>query len=286
MTEFRPTRLLTATDLGPLSELVVGAAVRLADVYGAALEVIVVQPTEAPLEFTSGQIEAIAQAQRRDLRALEQQLRRWSVGRVPTSAQLRVLPGAPVEVILRQSEGADLVVTGTHARSGLSRWRLGSVSEGVLRGARVPVLVVHEIHGLPASMRPRLLCPVNFTPVSDVALAAALSLAAALAGQLTVMTSAETESEMEARLHAACAEARAGAPACAEPRLVVRRGQAAEQILQLAEEEQSDLIVLGAERRASLSEALFGSTTEHLLHHLPTSLLVVPGSSNGPVPRA
>jgi nucleotide-binding universal stress UspA family protein len=286
MIEFRPTRILTAVDLGALSELVAGAATRLAEVYRSSLDIIVAQPVEAPLEFTPDQIGEIARAQRRDLHALEQQLRRWSEGRVPASAQLRVLPGAPVEVILRQSEGADLIVTGTHARSGLSRWRLGSVSEGVVRGARVPVLVVHEIHGLPASMRPRLLCPVNFTPVSNAALAAALSLAAALDGQLTVMTSAETEGETEARLQAACVEARAGAPECAEPRLVVRRGQAAEQILQLAEEEQSDLIVLGAERRASLSEALFGGTTEHLLHHLPTSLLVVPGSSNGPVPRA
>ena len=37
---------------------------------------------------------------------------------------------------------ADLIVIGTHGRSGLSRLLLGSVAEGVVRGAPVPVLLV------------------------------------------------------------------------------------------------------------------------------------------------
>jgi nucleotide-binding universal stress UspA family protein len=37
---------------------------------------------------------------------------------------------------------ADLIVIGTHGRSGLSRLLLGSVAEGVVRGASVPVLLV------------------------------------------------------------------------------------------------------------------------------------------------
>lgn len=39
---------------------------------------------------------------------------------------------------------ADLVVIGTHGRSGLSRLLLGSVAEGVVRGASVPVLLVRS----------------------------------------------------------------------------------------------------------------------------------------------
>ena len=37
---------------------------------------------------------------------------------------------------------ADLIVIGTHGRSGLSRLLLGSVAEEVVRGASVPVLLV------------------------------------------------------------------------------------------------------------------------------------------------
>jgi nucleotide-binding universal stress UspA family protein len=41
-----------------------------------------------------------------------------------------------------QQWGADLIVIGTHGRSGLSRLLLGSVAEGVARGTTVPVLMV------------------------------------------------------------------------------------------------------------------------------------------------
>jgi nucleotide-binding universal stress UspA family protein len=41
-----------------------------------------------------------------------------------------------------QAQGAELVALGTHGRSGLSRWVLGSVAERVLRHARTPILLV------------------------------------------------------------------------------------------------------------------------------------------------
>ena len=65
--------------------------------------------------------------------------------------------GATVETALLEASGeriasviegearhwqADLIVIGTHGRSGLSRLLLGSVAEGVARSAPVPVLLV------------------------------------------------------------------------------------------------------------------------------------------------
>ncbi|HNH51533.1 MAG TPA: universal stress protein, partial [Nitrosomonas sp.] len=38
---------------------------------------------------------------------------------------------------------ADLIVIGTHGRSGFSRLMLGSVAEGVARLTSVPVLLIH-----------------------------------------------------------------------------------------------------------------------------------------------
>jgi nucleotide-binding universal stress UspA family protein len=53
-------------------------------------------------------------------------------------------PSAADAIISRARSGAfDLVVVGTHARTGVSRLVLGSVAEQVLRGAPCPVLVVH-----------------------------------------------------------------------------------------------------------------------------------------------
>jgi nucleotide-binding universal stress UspA family protein len=56
-----------------------------------------------------------------------------------------VLDGDVVVEILREATeiGADLIVVGSHGRTGLSRALLGSVSEGITRRAQVPVLTVH-----------------------------------------------------------------------------------------------------------------------------------------------
>lgn len=55
-----------------------------------------------------------------------------------------VEPGNPVDTILEacRSRAVDLAVLSTHGRGGLSRLVLGSVTEEVLRQARVPLLVV------------------------------------------------------------------------------------------------------------------------------------------------
>ncbi len=62
--------------------------------------------------------------------------------------------GNPVEEILRVAAdaGADLIVMGTHGRSGLSRMVMGSVAEGVLRGSTCPVVTVRNLP--PASSPP------------------------------------------------------------------------------------------------------------------------------------
>ena len=57
-----------------------------------------------------------------------------------------VVVGQPAEAILEQAAAwhPDLIVMGTHGRTGLAHFLNGSVAEEVVRNARLPVLVVHE----------------------------------------------------------------------------------------------------------------------------------------------
>lgn len=58
----------------------------------------------------------------------------------------RYFRGSPAEEILQfaEQEGIDLIVMGSHGRTGLSRLLMGSIAEGVMRRASCPVLVVKQ----------------------------------------------------------------------------------------------------------------------------------------------
>lgn len=60
------------------------------------------------------------------------------------SAEAKLVEGRPVEVILEAAKTADLIVMGTHGRSGLDRFMLGSVTESVLHKSSKPVLVMRS----------------------------------------------------------------------------------------------------------------------------------------------
>ena len=59
----------------------------------------------------------------------------------PVDVRTELVEGDPIPLIGRRA-GADLIVMGTHGRTGLSRFVLGSVAYGVLKSAATPVLVV------------------------------------------------------------------------------------------------------------------------------------------------
>lgn len=62
-------------------------------------------------------------------------------------AHTAVICGRPVESIVQYAgeNGCDLIVVGSHGRSGIQRALLGSVAEGVIRHASVPVLIDRSV---------------------------------------------------------------------------------------------------------------------------------------------
>lgn len=82
----------------------------------------------------------------------EETLARWLADaerRAGRPVQSRVISGDPAAGILRHArdERCDVVVVGTHGRTGIARVVLGSVAERVARQAPCAVLVIHD-HGL------------------------------------------------------------------------------------------------------------------------------------------
>jgi nucleotide-binding universal stress UspA family protein len=79
--------------------------------------------------------------------ALWRQLQAFQAPGPAVCVRHRLAEGDAAEEIVRvaREEGCDLIVMGTHGRTGLRRLVMGSVAEEVLREARCPVLTVRAL---------------------------------------------------------------------------------------------------------------------------------------------
>lgn len=136
-------RILAPVDLGETTEPTVAIAAEVARAHGAELIFLHVYDVagfeelqrEAPSLFLDQVLENLRMQIRSRLADLE----------LPSRFRVEVVPdGFVAHAILDAAErfGADLIVMGTHGRTGLQRVLLGSVAEAVLRRSRVPVMVV------------------------------------------------------------------------------------------------------------------------------------------------
>ena len=142
----RILRVLVATDLSPASTLAVSKAIAVAKENGASLYVAhAYQPPGLVLEgYVPPQIyeswdESIRENVRMRLKPFLEEAAKAGV-----SAEPLVLTGSPREAITEAAREvkADLVVLGTHGRTGVPRFFLGSVASGVVTSAPCPVLTV------------------------------------------------------------------------------------------------------------------------------------------------
>jgi nucleotide-binding universal stress UspA family protein len=189
-------------------------------------------------------------------------------------AAARVDEGDPVTVIERRARRADVVVMGSHRRTGLDRAIMGSVSEGVARDSPAPVLVARG----PARRVRSALAPVNLEPYSRAGLALAADAAAFFEAELTILHVVRERRRSPnpmpfvesclARLPAATRRA-------LRPRVVRRVGDPRREIL--AEARRHGLVVLTAHRKSLLSDLVLGTTVERVLRYCPVPVLTAPG---------
>jgi nucleotide-binding universal stress UspA family protein len=211
--------------------------------------------------------------------------------------------GSPAAAILDRAASlpADLVVMGTHGRGGFQRLVLGSVTERVLRTAVCPVLTVpprtHSTARLPFR---RLLCAIDFSESSMAALQFAVSLAEESDAKLTIVHVLEWPweeppspklEELPVEQGAALAEYRryretlalrrleslvpASAHLSQAPATRLSNGKPYVQILDVANNEGSDLIVIGVHGRNPFDMLVFGSTANQLVRRAPCAVLTL-----------
>ena len=141
-------RILLPTDGSDAVEPAVETALGLAETHDATLHVlfIVDQPTSVSGagEGFSGLDNLLNELEENGHQATDAIAERAADSHVETEAVVR--RGNPHDDILAYANehDIDLIVMGTHGRTGVKRALLGSVTEDVVRHSEIPVLTVHR----------------------------------------------------------------------------------------------------------------------------------------------
>ena len=132
--------ILHPTDFSKQSEFAFQLACSLARDYGADLYVLHVMPLPV-VAYIEGPLPIASEALQEELR---QKLDRLHAENGKVRVLHRLVEGEPVNEILNMAleTSSDLIIIGTHGRTGVGRMLMGSVAEGVSRKAPCPVLTV------------------------------------------------------------------------------------------------------------------------------------------------
>ena len=178
---------------------------------------------------------------------------------------------------------ADLIVMGSHGRSGLKGVLLGSVAERVLRAAPCPVMVVPPHDAVPPSTAcfKHIVCAIDFSESSIDALTWSLSLAEEADAHLALLHVLEVPPELRLstttvssenldELHLAVRAATltrlrslvpSTAAAFCSVETATAAGAAGREVLKFAADRHADLIVMGARGQGAVERMVFGSKT-------------------------
>lgn len=175
------THILVPLDGTELAVSALATARALATATGAALSLLTVV---APRDATRDPDATARHAAHAELQRVARTLRDGGI-----CATVAVREGWPVDAITAYAReiGADLFCMATHAYTGVQRLVLGSVAEGVLRGATVPVLLVRGDGTVRRGGDAPIVVPLDGSPLAEGALPDAVALARQFAVPLVLV---------------------------------------------------------------------------------------------------
>lgn len=293
------TRILCPVDFSEFSRHALDSAVAIARQQRAAVTVLYVLPPPQSVYPPIGPAAYVPYVYTtEDMQEFQQTLERF-VAAVDYPVTAVAVEALVVPEILKRAAdlAADLIVMGTHGRSGFDRLLLGSVAERVLVKATCPVLTVPrraaDVAPTPERLFQNVLCPIDFSPSSLAALAYAGGLARGGA-KLRVLHVVErlpswqlvpamatgapddplvVMQQARQRVHSVLP---ARLPPANPAQEIVAEGDAGDEILKVAADTRADVIVMGA-HAAHAGLLGFGSTTHDVLRAATCPVLSIRG---------
>jgi nucleotide-binding universal stress UspA family protein len=282
--------ILFATDFSPAADAAAAApfATQMARNYGAKVYGVHAKPFENYALAAPEAWSAMAQAAEKEIKEHNQHMEEQLKG---VEHEVVIVEGNIWEVIsnLIKEKEIDLIVLGTRGRTGIGKTLLGSVAEQILRQAPCPVLTVgpHVTLEPEKAVNMREILYATDLAVDFPATAPyAISLAQENQAHLALLCVIENQKTGELVHPAELADSKLSklrqlvpqeAELWCEPRYLVEQGIPAEKILETADKQRADLIVLGARLARGLATHLNTGTVHKVVSQAKCPVLTVRG---------
>lgn len=256
--------ILVALDFSPTSQVALRHALGIASRFQSRLTVLHVVDSALYGLVGPGGISADVDSVLRECQTLEADLQKeGSLKGLAFNSTVKV--GPVWEMINNTIEelASDLLVMGTHGRTGFRKLLLGSVAQNAFRDAPCPVLTVgsHVLRSKDASAPSKhFLVPTDLSSHSFAALPYGLSLAEATGGDITLLRVVSPEQQsQDGLLESARVEEHLQEHEVREDmvRVEVERGGPAEVIVNFADRHGMDMIVMGLRAWAADGPAMW-----------------------------
>lgn len=199
--------------------------------------------------------------------------------------------GDPPEVVLDIARGnnADLIVLGTHGRRGLKRFIMGSVTSRIIPDAPMDVLIVKKPCTACTGEYKSILVPFDGSDFSKRALLRACQITAEDGGEVTVLYVIPRYEEMVGffktdairdSLYREAGKIIDSAKEFASTlgtviKTSIAEGYSSDRIIETADADSHDLIVMGSHGYRGVNKAIIGSTTERVIIDASCPVLIV-----------
>ncbi len=200
----KPNLILVPTDFSEPAAHALRFAGRLAERFGATVRLMYADYFVPPVDFSASAAVEYALTSDEAADEAKKHLIRIAKEILPKGVafETRVIIDSPVPAIIDEARNchADLVIMGTHGRTGFRRLVVGSVTESVMRVINVPLIAISPLtdeRRITASLS-RVVCAVDYSPESRDALRVCAALADAPLSKIVVVRCFDTETPQEA----------------------------------------------------------------------------------------
>ena len=258
-------KILVPTDGSEVAERAGAVAVRMADLFDADLAVISVRE---PGDEKRAE---------RAIRAVEEAA--VEAGLTPETEVIDDEKTAIHRAIVDYAEehGADVVVMGTHGRTGIGRFLLGSVTQQTLQESPIPVVTVHEDTAADFDVD-NVLVPTDGSEGAEAAAEHAIDLVTEVGGTLHALHATRGREEDSSPIDDVRDRAEA---AGVEVVTATRSGRPHQAIAGYVAEAEIDVVVMGTHGRTGLRRYVLGSVTERTVRFSPVPVVSVKPKSVG-----